>query len=87
MVRRNWSELFALLKKYPTYAKFLDDKGEGKVPDRYLCAVEKCLRKVASDNTLAKYPMGKYAMLSHREWITTKYWFKREAYIAGACVL
>ena len=72
-----------MLKKYPSYVKFLDDKGKGNAPDRYLIAVEQCLRNVASDNTLAKFPMGKYAMMSYHEWINTKYWFKREAYIAA----
>ncbi len=82
-VRSNWSELFTLLGKHPEYVSFLDGEGEGDAPECYLIVVEKCLRRVASDNALAKYVMGKFAMLSYLEWIKTKYWYKREAYIAS----
>jgi len=82
-VHKNWSEFFKLLKKYPNYVKFLDDRGKGAAPERYLIVVEKCLRRVASNDTLAKYAMGKFAMRTYEQWINTKYWFKREAYIAA----
>ena len=81
-VRTNWSELFTLLRKEPSYVTYLDDQGEGDAPEIYLIVVEKCLRKVALDSTLSKYAMGKFAMISYLEWINTPYWYKREAYIA-----
>lgn len=85
-VAENWEEFFKLLDKHPSYVKYLDDRGEGDAPQRYLIVVEKCLRRVAMNSSLSKYAMGRFAMSTYESWINTNYWFKREAYIAAVRV-
>ena len=75
-----FSKLFALLKKEPELARYLDDRGEAKdVPFRYLAAVEHGIRESAKDI----HGMGTNALRSPEDYKMVPAWKKREAYIAG----
>lgn len=60
------------------YVRFLDDKGVGKPPIRYLAAVENGLREHGKD----LHAMGTNALRSREDWNRVPFWKNREAYIA-----
>ena len=76
-IEQHWRDFIELLNKEDLY-QFLDDKGAGTAPLKYMIAVEKGLRSFASE----KYAMGYHAMRSKEEYHSVQLWRKREAYTA-----
>ena len=77
--RKNFAEFIKECKSNDWF-HFLDDKGAGSPPDKYLWLVEDGLRRYASD----VHAMGTNPLRSETRWSEVAVWRKREAYIAVA---